>query len=76
MDNDILVQRIFTRFDTFESKIDDLCTRITTLEANWHNHIDEIKSSQEGKEKKFYVLIALIAVGFSVYEIIKGGLIG
>lgn len=76
MDNEILVQRIFTRFDTFELKIDDLCTRLTTLEVNWLNHITDLKSSQEGKEKKFYVLIALVMAGFTFYEIIKGGLIG
>ena len=71
-DFDDLTKRILDNLDKIDDKLDDLCTRMTKVESNLDNHFKDIDKRQKGKERKFYYIIALMGIGFTVQEIIRG----
>ena len=71
VDFDDLTKRILDNLDSINDKVDDLCGRMTKVEVNLDNHFKEIESKQNAKDKKFYYVIALMGVGFTIFEIIK-----
>jgi hypothetical protein len=44
---------------------------MTKVEINLDNHFNEIESKQNAKDKKFYFVIALMGIGFTLFEIVK-----
>ena len=72
VDFDDLTKRILDNLDSINDKIDDLCGRMTKVEINLDNHFKDMEDQQKGKEKKFYYLIAIMGVGFTLFEVIKG----
>ena len=57
------------------AKIDDLCNRITKMEAAVSSHFKEVDEGKnkkrvrtEWKERKFYIIIAVMGVLVSVYS--------
>ena len=65
-------QRMLDKFDSMERLIRDLCERTTRMETQLEGHFDDIERAQKGKERKFYYVIALMGVGFTIQEIIRG----
>ena len=68
---DDVTKRILDNLDKIDDKLDDLCTRMTKVESNLENHFKDIDNRQKGKERKFYYIIALMGIGFTVHEIIR-----
>ena len=71
-DFDDLTNRILDKMDEMEKKIDNLCNRMTKVEINLDNHFKELDQKKESNEKKFYYIIAIMGVSFTIYEIVKG----
>ena len=71
VDFDDMTKRILDKLDTFDNKIDDLCARMTKMESEWTNHLAEIEDRAKAKERRFYYLIAVMGVGFALFETIK-----
>ena len=72
----LIMNRIFDRLDTFEEKIDDICTRLVRLEESVKDHYNDIKEEEDrkaanenNKERKYYVLIAAMGIAFGLFEI-------
>ena len=70
--------RIFDKLDSFEKRIDKICDRITRLEGTVRDHFDDIQDSKDRKvlrstnnERKFYIVIAAMGIGFALYEILR-----
>ncbi len=63
--------RILEKIDKLCDKIDDLCTWKTRMETNWNNHMKDLESKAINKEKRFYIIIALMGVGFTIQELIR-----
>jgi len=73
---DDLTKRIIDKLDTLDDKIDKLCVWKTEMETEWKNHMNTIEQKAVGKEKRFYYIIALMGVGFTLQEIIRSVLFG
>jgi Skp family chaperone for outer membrane proteins len=71
-DFDDLTNRILDKMDEMEKKIDNLCNRMTKVEINLDNHFRELDQKKEANEKKFYYIIAIMGVSFTIYEVVKG----
>jgi hypothetical protein len=71
-DFDDLTNRILDKMDEMEKKIDNLCNRMTKVEINLDNHFKELDQKKEANEKKFYYIIAIMGVSFTIYEVVKG----
>ncbi len=71
VDFDDLTKRILDNLDNINEKVTDLCDRMTKVEINLDNHFNEIESKQNAKDKKFYFVIALMGIGFTLFEIVK-----
>ena len=71
-DFDDLTNRILDKMDEMEKKIDNLCSRMTKVEINLDNHFKELDQKKEANEKKFYYIIAIMGVSFTIYEVVKG----
>jgi uncharacterized protein YaaN involved in tellurite resistance len=72
VDFDDLTNRILDKMDEMEKKIDNLCSRMTKVEINLDNHFKELDQKKEDNEKKFYYIIAIMGVSFTIYEVVKG----
>lgn len=71
-DFDDLTNRILDKMDEMEKKIDNLCNRMTKVEINLENHFKELDQKKEANERKFYYIIAIMGVSFTIYEVVKG----
>jgi hypothetical protein len=63
--------RILDKFDTLEVLIRNLCDRTTKMEVQLEDHFKDMDKREARKERKFYYLIALVGVGFTLYQIMK-----
>ena len=70
-DFDDVTKRILDNLDKIDDKLDGLCNRMTKVESNLENHFNDIDKRQKGKERKFYYIIALMGIGFTIQEIIR-----
>ncbi len=62
--------RIIYKLDMIDERIRDLCERITKTETQLDNHFKIIDDKEKTKEKKFYYIIALLTVGFTLEQIV------
>lgn len=72
VDFDDMTKRILDNLDGLNEKIDDLCSRMTKVEIHLDNHFKEIEQKRADNDRKFYVIIAMMGTGFTIFEIIKG----
>jgi len=70
MIDDIFVNRMFAKFDKLEDKMDVTCDRVTRIEGKLNAHFEDLASKAQNKERKFYIVIAIIGVLFTVRELI------
>jgi len=71
MVEEFLLERIMTRIDQLDQKIDDLCDRTTKTEISISNHLTHVTQDAEKKEKKFYILIAGLGTIFASVSLIQ-----
>jgi hypothetical protein len=71
MVEEFLLERIMTRIDQLDQKIDDLCDRTTKTEISISNHLTHVTQDAEKKEKKFYVIIAGLGTIFASVTLIQ-----
>tara|TARA_Y100000296_G_C5116958_1_gene228270 strand:+ start:212 stop:436 length:225 start_codon:yes stop_codon:yes gene_type:complete len=71
MVEEFLLERIMTRIDQLDEKIDDLCDRMTKTEISISNHLTHVTQDAEKKEKKFYVVIAALGTVFASVTLIQ-----
>jgi len=64
-------ERTVEKLDKLESLIRDLCNRTTKTEIMLENHFKEQEQKRESSNRKFYVIMALMGVGFTLFEIIR-----
>ena len=71
MVEDFLLDRIMTRIDQLDVKIDDLCDRATKIEVTVSNHLAHVTQDAEKKEKKFYIIIASLGTIFATVSLVQ-----
>lgn len=76
LDDNYIVDRILTKLDGIDSKIDDLCDRMTKTEVTLTSHLEISKEKAERKEKIFYAILAVIGGIVSIVEVFRSGIIG
>jgi hypothetical protein len=69
---DDLTKRILDKLDATDEKIDDLCGRMMKIEIELKTHFDEIEAKQSGKDRKFYIIIGVMATCFTLFELLQG----
>ena len=71
MVEEFLIERIMTRIDQLDQKIDDLCDRATKIEVTVSNHLAHVTQDSEKKEKRFYVIIAALGTIFASVTLVQ-----
>jgi len=64
-------ERILDKLDILDEKVDKICLWKESMSTEWKNHMEEQDAKSKGKERKTYYLIALMGVGFTLFEMIK-----
>jgi hypothetical protein len=64
-------ERTVEKLDQLSEMIRDLCNRTTKTEIMLENHFKEQEQKRESSNRKFYVIMALMGVGFTLFEIIR-----
>lgn len=75
-DDNTIIDRLFTKLDNIDDKIDDLCNRMTKQETKYDIHIEAEREKSDRKEKLFYVVMALVGGIVSIIEVVRSGIIG
>ena len=70
MIDDVFVNRMFAKFDKLEDKLDVTCDRVTRIEEKQDAHFADLENKKQNRERKFYIVIAIIGVLFTVRELI------
>ena len=69
---DDLTKRIIDKLDVLDEKIDKICIWKTEMQVQWENHIKEMETKQQNKDKKFYIIIAAMGISFTIIEVVQG----
>ena len=65
-------ERTVEKLDQLSEMIRDLCDRTTKTEIMLENHFKEQEQKRESSNRKFYIIMALMGVGFTLFEILQG----
>lgn len=71
MVEEFILERIMTRIDQLDEKIDDLCERATKVEVTVSNHLEHVTEGAAKKEKRFYVIIAGLGTIFASVTLVQ-----
>jgi hypothetical protein len=63
--------RIFEKLDKIEDRINDLCIRLSAMEAEYNSHIGDLQRQQDKKLKRRDYTLAVMAVGLTSVEILR-----
>jgi hypothetical protein len=73
-----LEQRLLDKIDLLETKLDKTCKTVSDmdkgialLKQSHDNHLASLDISERNKTKKFYYVIALMGIGFSIVQLIQ-----
>ena len=79
MNFDDLTNRILNRLDKFEDKFDNTCNTISQLKSDFNllklqldSHLEEKEKQAVNNNRKFYIIMALMGTGFTIFEVIQG----
>lgn len=79
MNFDDLTNRILDRLDKFEDKFDTTCSTISQLKGDFNllkqqlnTHLEEKEKQAANSNRKFYIIMALMGTGFTIFEVIQG----
>jgi len=70
-DDRMLWERTFKKWDTFEYSLKDLCKRTGNIEIQLTTHLKKQEQRAARKEKVFYSVIAIIGVGFGIFNVMS-----
>ena len=68
---DDMTKRILDKLDKIEDNIDDICGRLMRVELQLKAHFKVIEDRQKTKDRKFYVVIGIMAILFTGVEILQ-----
>lgn len=63
--------RIFEKLDKIEDRINDLCIRLSAMEAEYNSHTGDMQRRQDRKLKRRDYTLAVMAVGLTTIEILR-----
>jgi|TARA_B110000495_G_scaffold54902_1_gene46119 hypothetical protein len=63
--------RIFEKLDKIESRITDLCIRLSAMEAEYNSHIGSMQRQQDRKLKRRDYSLAAMAIGLTSIEVLR-----
>ena len=64
-------ERTVEKLDQLSEMIRDLCDRTTKTEIMLENHFKEQEQKRESSNRKFYIIMALMGAGFTLFEILR-----
>jgi hypothetical protein len=67
----ITLDRLFAKLDKMSDNISDLCNRMTIMEIDHKNHIEDIKAEQEKKLRTRDLLIVIVGLTLGFVEVIR-----
>jgi len=67
----ITLDRLFAKLDRMSDNIADLCNRMTIMEIDHKNHIEDIKLEQEKKLRTRDLLIVIVGLSLGFVEVIR-----
>ena len=67
----ITLDRLFAKLDKMSDNISDLCNRMTIMEIDHRNHIEDIKAEQEKKLRTRDLLIVVVGLSLGFVEVIR-----
>jgi hypothetical protein len=69
--DEITIERLFAKIDKMADNIADLCNRMTIMEIDHRNHIEDIKAEQEKKLRTRDLLIVIVGLSLGFVEVIR-----
>jgi len=76
--DEVFYKRIMDKFDKLDEKIQDLCDKVTKSNKKIDEHLainDALDQKNEedlkNRDRKFYVIMGLMGLGFTVFELSK-----
>jgi|TARA_R110000803_G_scaffold30822_2_gene69190 hypothetical protein len=63
--------RIFEKLDKIESRITDLCIRLSAMEVEYNSHIGSMQRQQDRKLKRRDYSLAAMAIGLTSIEVLR-----
>mgnify|MGYP006899628256 FL=1 len=63
--------RIFEKLDKIESRITDLCIRLSEMETEYNSHIADMERQQDRKLKRRDYTLAVMAIGLTSIEVLR-----
>lgn len=63
--------RIFEKLDKIEARINDLCIRLSAMEAEYNSHIGSLQRQQDRKLKRRDYSLAAMAIGLTSIEVLR-----
>jgi hypothetical protein len=67
----LLWNRAFDKFDAIEEKVSKLCINMAATQDKIDSHLEDQEKKGQKKERVFYVVIAAMASGFSLFTFMK-----
>ena len=71
MSMDDITKRLLDKIDKLQDQIQILCDRATRQELALTDHFSDLKRSEGNRERKFYYVIALMDIAFTVFQLIQ-----
>jgi hypothetical protein len=71
MSLDDVTIRILDRIDDLQEQLASLCTEQTIMKTQLEEHFKDLVVTEKNKEKKFYYVIALMGVGFTIVQLLQ-----
>ena len=63
--------RIFEKLDKIEARINDLCIRLSAMEAEYNSHIGNLQTQQDRKLKRRDYTLVIMALGLTTVEVLR-----
>ena len=63
--------RIFEKLDKIESRITDLCIRLSAMETEYNSHVESLQRRQDRKLKRRDYTLVVMALGLTTVEVLR-----
>ena len=63
--------RIFEKLDKIESRITDLCIRLSAMETEYNSHVGSLQRQQDRKLKRRDYTLVVMALGLTTVEVLR-----
>ena len=75
MSDEMFFERVFNKLDSIDERIGELCDRLTKVEADYNNHIENMERTRQDRDKKIYIVFGIaggILTLLQIYQILRG----